>query len=141
MSKTLLFFFNEDNYERDEYVASDTTFVWRGAYNNLKPSVWKIGQYEKHILECALLLITKVGKIRPASRGDPVIVARALSSVVNSPDDDGAILGNWTENFSGGTAPTKWMGSVEILQLYFKKRKPVKYGQCWTFAGALATSK
>lgn len=41
---------------------------------------------------------------------------------------------------SGGTAPTKWVGSVEILQQYYRKRKPVKYGQCWVFAGTLTTS-
>lgn len=59
---------------------------------------------------------------------------------MNSPDDDGAVLGNWSEDFSGGTAPTKWVGSVAILQEYFKKRRPVKYGQCWIFSGVLTTS-
>lgn len=57
--------------------------------------------------------------------------ARALSAMVNSNDDQGAVQGNWSDDFSGGTAPTKWVGSVEILQEYYKKRKPVKFGQCW----------
>lgn len=68
-------------------------------------------------------------------------IARAMSALVNSQDDDGAILGNWSEDFSGGTAPTKWIGSVEILQQYYRKRKPVRYGQCWTFAGTLTASE
>lgn len=107
----------------------------------MRPSIWQLGQFERHVLECSLLLISSVGRISPAFRGDPVKIARALSAVVNSPDDDGAVLGNWSEDFSGGTAPTKWVGSVAILQQYFKKRKPVKFGQCWTFAGTLTTSK
>lgn len=79
-------------------------------------------------------------QISSTYRGDPVRIARALSAAVNSPDDDGAVLGNWSEDFSGGTAPIKWLGSVAILQEYYKKRKPVKYGQCWIFAGVLTTS-
>lgn len=67
--------------------------------------------------------------------------ARALSALVNSQDDDGAVMGNWSEDFSGGTAPTKWAGSVEILQQYYEKRRPVKFGQCWVFAGTLSTGK
>lgn len=120
---------------------ADTTLIWRGSYNRLRPSVWKVGQYEKDILDCSLLLMSKVGKVTPAHRGDPRKISRALSAAVNSPDDDGAVLGNWSENFSGGTAPTKWVGSVAILQEYFKKRKPVKFGQCWVFSGVLTTSE
>ena len=48
-------------------------------------------------------------------------------------------MGNWTEDFSGGTPPAQWVGSQKILQQYYKTKKPVKYGQCWVFAGVLAT--
>lgn len=126
--------------DREEYILADTTLIWRGSYNRLRPSVWKLGQFDRNILECSLILLSKVGKVPPAYRGDPVKLARALSSAVNSHDDGGAVLGNWSENFVGGTAPTKWVGSVEILQSYYKKSKPVKFGQCWTFAGVLTTS-
>ena len=57
----------------------------------------------------------------------------------HSPDDDGLLLGNWTTDFSGGVAPTKWGGSVEIMQRFYKKKKPVKFAQCWVFAGCLST--
>lgn len=67
-------------------------------------------------------------------------MSRAISAAVNSPDDYGCILGNWTDEFEGGTQPTKWIGSMEIMQAYFKKKKPVKYGQCWVFAGVITTS-
>lgn len=50
-------------------------------------------------------------------------------------------MGNWSEDFGGGTPPTKWIGSMNILQQFYKKKKPVKYGQCWVFAGVLATGE
>lgn len=58
---------------------------------------------------------------------------------MNSPDDNGAVMGNWTEDFGGGTAPSKWLGSQKILQEYYRTKKPVKYGQCWVFSGVLGT--
>lgn len=59
--------------------------------------------------------------------------------ILNSPDDDGLLLGNWSTDFSGGVAPTKWGGSVEIMQRFYKKKKTVKFAQCWVFAGCLTT--
>ncbi|XP_005181682.2 annulin isoform X2 [Musca domestica] len=128
-----------DRDQRKEYVMHDTTLIWRGSYNRLRPSVWKLGQFERHILECSIKLLGTVGRVPAAFRGDPVRVARALSAAVNSVDDDGVILGNWTEDFSGGIAPTKWIGSTEIIQQFYKTQKPVKFGQCWNFAGVLTT--
>jgi transglutaminase 1 len=60
---------------------------------------------------------------------------------VNSPDDNGVVMGNWTDDFGGGISPTLWIGSMKILQQFYKTKKPVKYGQCWVFAGVLTTSK
>ncbi|XP_050089283.1 annulin-like isoform X1 [Anopheles aquasalis] len=129
----------EDKAHRHEYILSDTTLIYRGSYNRVRPSVWKFGQFDEHVLDCALLLIAKIGKVSATHRGDPVRVCRAISAAVNSPDDDGALLGNWSGDFSGGTPPTKWVGSVEILQQFYKKQKPVKYAQCWVFAGVVST--
>lgn len=50
-------------------------------------------------------------------------------------------MGNWTSEFEGGTPPTKWVGSMKILQTFHKTHKPVKYGQCWVFSGVLGTCK
>lgn len=59
---------------------------------------------------------------------------------INSLDDDGVLVGSWGGDFSGGTAPTAWTGSVEILTKYFSEEgKPVKYGQCWVYAGVFNT--
>lgn len=60
---------------------------------------------------------------------------------VNSPDDHGVLVGNWSGDYGGGQAPTFWSGSVAILQQYYKAKKPVKYGQCWVFSGVVTTGK
>lgn len=86
---------------------TDTTLIWRGSYNRLRPSPWKLGQFDREVLDCALYVISYIGKISPVARRDPVRTVRALSAAINSPDDDGVLLGNWSNDFSGGTAPTK----------------------------------
>lgn len=131
----------KDNTWREETVLGDTGLIWRGSYNRLRPTVWKYAQFERDVLECSLYLIHKVGRVSAGARSDPVRTVRAISAAVNSADDNGCIMGNWTDEFDGGTTPTKWIGSMEILQKFYKKRKPVKYGQCWVFSGVLSTSK
>lgn len=73
----------EDERARNEYVLSDTTLIWKGTYNRLRPTPWRLGQYERDVLDCALHVIAYVGKIGPSSRGNPVKISRALSAAVN----------------------------------------------------------
>jgi len=40
-----------------------------------------------------------------------------------------------------GTEPTKWQGSILILQKYWETKSPVKFGQCWVFSGVTTTGK
>ncbi|KAK4880423.1 hypothetical protein RN001_008569 [Aquatica leii] len=131
--------FLKDEEWRNESVLEDVGLIYRGTFNRIRPCIWKYQQFEKHVLECSLYLVKHIGKIRGNFRSDPVLVSRALSAAVNSVDDNGAVMGNWSEDFSGGTPPTKWIGSMEILQKFYKKKKPVKYGQCWVFSGVLTT--
>lgn len=57
---------------------------------------------------------------------------------MNSQDDDGVLVGNWSEDYSIGTAPTAWTGSTEILLKYAREGGlPVCFAQCWVFAGVL----
>ncbi|XP_037558834.1 annulin [Dermacentor silvarum] len=120
---------------RFEYVLAHSGIIWRGTYNNMKPSPWKYGHFEENVLECCLYLLRRVGSLPLQACGNPVLVARHISAVVNSSDDQGVLAGNWTTNFAGGVPPVSWTGSHPILQQYFKTKKPVKFGQCWVFAG------
>lgn len=60
---------------------------------------------------------------------------------VNSNDDQGVLMGRWDGEYSDGTAPAAWTGSVPILEEYLNTGVEVMYGQCWVFAGVLTTSK
>lgn len=53
--------------------------------------------------------------------------------------DQGVLVGNWSGKYDGGTSPSKWTGSVAILEEYMKTKRSVKYGQCWVFSGVLTT--
>ena len=58
-----------------------------------------------------------------------------ISSMFYSQDDEGLIIGNWSEDYADGTAPGAWTGSHAIMDEFWRTRMPVKYGQCWVYAG------
>lgn len=58
---------------------------------------------------------------------------------INSQDDNGVLVGNWSDDYSGGSAPTLWTGSVKILLQYANTGIPVCFAQCWVFAGVFNT--
>ncbi|XP_013182952.2 annulin isoform X1 [Amyelois transitella] len=127
---------------REEYIQEDGGLMFRGVYNRIKPTPWNYAQYEKDILDCSLYLVREIGKVKGRARSDPIRTVRALSAAVNVQDDNGVLFGNWAKDlsdYSGGTHPLKWVGSLMILQKYYEKKKPVKYAQCWVYAGVLTT--
>ncbi|XP_075992470.1 annulin-like isoform X2 [Anticarsia gemmatalis] len=127
---------------REEYVLEDGGLMFRGVYNRIKPSPWNYAQYDRDILDCALYLVSEIGKVKGIARSDPIRTSRALSAAVNVQDDNGVLFGNWApdpKDYGGGTHPLKWVGSMNILQKYYETKKPVKYGQCWVFAGVLTS--
>ena len=60
---------------------------------------------------------------------------------MNSNDDKGVLVGNWSGNYWDGKAPTDWNGSAKIIKQWSSTNKSVKYGQCWVFSGVLTTCK
>ncbi|CAG5977443.1 unnamed protein product, partial [Menidia menidia] len=75
-----------------------------------------------------------------AARRDPAYVGRVLAAMVNHMDDFGVVEGRWGRNFLGGFMPTHWNGSHAILRRWYDSGcQPVKYGQCWVFAGVLCS--
>ncbi|KFM78740.1 Annulin, partial [Stegodyphus mimosarum] len=128
-----------DSEHRKEYVLNESGLIWRGTNNRHRPCVWNYGQFEENVLQCSCYLLGHIAKLSIVARADPVKVVRHISAVVNSPDDNGVLVGNWSGDYGGGQAPTQWSGSVAILQQYYKTKKPVKYGQCWVFSGVVTT--
>ncbi|KAM9231015.1 LOW QUALITY PROTEIN: protein-glutamine gamma-glutamyltransferase 4 [Leptosomus discolor] len=128
--------FLADEAQRKEYVLNDTGYIYVGSAYSIYNRPWNFGQFEEFILETCMYLLDK-SKLKLSNRRDPVFVSRAMSALVNANDDSGVLLGNWSGNYSNGTPPMDWTGSVKILQQYYKTKKPVCYGQCWVFAGVL----
>ncbi|KAF0879378.1 TGM3L glutamyltransferase, partial [Crocuta crocuta] len=138
--------FLDSEEERQEYVLNDSGIIFRGVEKHIRPQGWNFGQFEEDILNICLSILDRnpLYQDDPASdvscRHDPIYVTRAISAMVNSNNDRGVVQGQWQGKYGGGTSPLHWRGSVAILQKWFKGRfKPVKYGQCWVFAGVMCT--
>uniref|UniRef100_A0A8B9ZR12 Protein-glutamine gamma-glutamyltransferase 4 n=1 Tax=Anas zonorhyncha TaxID=75864 RepID=A0A8B9ZR12_9AVES len=130
--------FLSNEAERNEYVLNDTGYIYVGSVYSIHGRPWNFGQFEESILDTCMYLLDK-SKLKMSSRRDPVIVSRAMSALVNSNDENGVLLGNWSGKYENGTSPMEWIGSVAILQQYYKTKKPVGFGQCWVFSGVLTT--
>nr|XP_056700937.1 protein-glutamine gamma-glutamyltransferase E-like [Euleptes europaea] len=132
--------------EREEYVLSEFGLVFVGSANHISRSGWNFGQFQEGILNICLAMLDRSRSFTQdphsdlARRNDPKHVGRVMSAMVNSNDDKGVLQGNWSGNYAGGENPSSWTGSVDILQRWKAAGfKPVKYGQCWVFAGVLTT--
>uniref|UniRef100_A0A1I8F7F4 TGc domain-containing protein n=1 Tax=Macrostomum lignano TaxID=282301 RepID=A0A1I8F7F4_9PLAT len=104
--------------ERQEFVMEDSGMLflrnpvtWRGPG---KP--WFFGQFpfihplfprqfESPVLDCVLLLLSG-SQLAWEEWANPVKVARALSAVINSIDEGGLLVGNWSGNYEDGRSPT-----------------------------------
>ncbi|XP_066480853.1 protein-glutamine gamma-glutamyltransferase E-like [Tiliqua scincoides] len=138
--------FMPNNAEREEYVLSEFGVVFAGSTNRISSFGWNYGQFQDDILEISLSLLDRSLSYRKdaaadlSRRNDPKYVGRVLSAMVNSNDDSGVLQGNWSGDYSGGASPSSWTGSVDILRKWKSSGfKPVRFGQCWVFAGVLTT--
>ncbi|XP_047395196.1 protein-glutamine gamma-glutamyltransferase 6 [Sciurus carolinensis] len=138
--------FLDSEEERQEYVLNDSGIIFRGVEKHIRAQGWNYGQFEEDILDICLSILDRSPSHQddPATdvshRHDPIYVTRIISAMVNSNNDRGVVQGQWQGKYGGGTSPLHWRGSVAILQKWFKGRyKPVKYGQCWVFAGVMCT--
>ncbi|XP_016067501.1 PREDICTED: protein-glutamine gamma-glutamyltransferase 5 isoform X1 [Miniopterus natalensis] len=132
--------------QRQEYVMNDYGFIYQGNKNWIHPCPWNYGQFEESIIDICLKLLDKSlnFQIDPgtdcALRGSPVYISRVVCAMINSNDDNGVLSGNWSEDYSDGTNPAEWTGSVAILkQWHATGYQPVRYGQCWVFAAIMCT--
>ncbi|XP_075229333.1 hemocyte protein-glutamine gamma-glutamyltransferase-like isoform X2 [Lycorma delicatula] len=123
----------------DEYVLNDVGKIWVGPMGTTRGREWVFGQFDAIVLPAVMLLLERTG-LQASAKGDPIMLTRAISKLVNSNDDDlGVLQGKWDGEYEGGTAPAAWTGSVPILEKYLETRKEVLYGQCWVFAGVVTT--
>uniref|UniRef100_A0A674HT28 protein-glutamine gamma-glutamyltransferase n=1 Tax=Taeniopygia guttata TaxID=59729 RepID=A0A674HT28_TAEGU len=128
----------DDEKEREEYVLNDVGIVFHGNVEDVKSRSWSYGQFEENVLDACLFLMDKA-ELELSGRGNPIKICRVASAVINSRDDNGVIAGSWNNTYDYGVAPSAWTGSVDILLEYYSSKQPVRYGQCWVFAGVFNT--
>ncbi|XP_037873667.1 hemocyte protein-glutamine gamma-glutamyltransferase [Bombyx mori] len=126
----------EDCTLLQEYVLNDVGKVWVGPIKTTRGKPWFYGQFDAVVLPACMFMLDKA-EFPFNQRGDPVKVARVISKIVNSNDDDGVLAGRWDGQYDDGTAPSEWTGSVEILAQFLETQQTVPYGQCWVFAGVV----
>ncbi|XP_049895373.1 protein-glutamine gamma-glutamyltransferase E [Epinephelus moara] len=136
----------ENAKEVEEYVMNEQGVLYRGSKNYIMPLDWDLGQFEEDMVKLSLKMLDISHKHidNPAedvaSRSDPVYVGRVISAMINSVDDHGVLEGNWGGNYGDGFSPSHWNGSHAILKRWYDSDcKPVKYGQCWVFAGVMCS--
>ncbi|XP_053558347.1 protein-glutamine gamma-glutamyltransferase K [Bombina bombina] len=130
--------FMDNESWRQEYVLNEIGRIYYGTEHQIGERSWSYGQFDRGILDAVLFLLDRAG-LSPSARGDPISVTRAISAMVNSMDDNGVVAGSWAGEYADGVNPVAWVGSVDILLRYHQTGVPVKYGQCWVFAGVTTT--
>jgi len=123
----------EDVNLRNEYVLNDSGMVYM---NNMRARPWLFGQFTDVVFRCTVGLLETTSKYR---RDNVREVARHLSAMANSFDNNGVLEGNWSGEYEGGTKPWQWNGSVKIFEKYRETKESVKFGQCWVFSGIITS--
>ncbi|XP_030634058.1 transglutaminase 5, like [Chanos chanos] len=138
--------FMPNESEREEFVRNDFGLLYMGTPKNISARPWSFDQYESSILEICM----KILQVSPQhlqdwrkdylNRTSPIYISRVISAMINSQDDRGVLLGNWSEDYCNGVHPSEWTGSGDILKQWAGSNfNPVKYGQCWVFAAVMCT--
>ncbi|XP_029310416.1 coagulation factor XIII A chain isoform X2 [Cottoperca gobio] len=130
--------FLDDEEEREECVMTEMGIIYHGAHDDIAERNWNYGQFNFGVLDACLYIMDRCD-MPITNRGDPVRVTRKASAMVNSRDDEGVLVGNWSGDYTYGVPPTSWTGSTEILLTYASTKMPVCYAQCWVYAAVFNT--
>ncbi|XP_022619852.1 coagulation factor XIII A chain-like [Seriola dumerili] len=130
--------FLDDEREREECVMTEMGIIYHGAYDDIAERDWNYGQFNYGVLDACLYIMDR-SEMPITNRGDPIKVTRKASAMMNSRDDDGVLVGNWSGDYTYGVAPTSWTGSTDILLTYASSKMPVCYAQCWVYAAVFNT--
>ncbi|XP_049423506.1 coagulation factor XIII A chain [Epinephelus fuscoguttatus] len=130
--------FLDDEKEREECVMTEMGIIYHGAFDDVAERNWNYGQFNYGVLDACLYIMDR-SDMPITNRGDPIRVTRKASAMLNSRDDDGVLVGNWSGDYTYGVAPTSWTGSTDILLTYASSKMPVCYAQCWVYAAVFNT--
>ncbi|XP_074644522.1 hemocyte protein-glutamine gamma-glutamyltransferase-like [Tubulanus polymorphus] len=127
-----------DEEGREEYILNDVGMVFAGTHRQIFAKPWNFAQFEDFVLDCVFYLLDRA-KMPYRLRGSPVHVVRKISAIVNTQDEGGLLVGNWSGDFGRYTNPIAWTGSEAIIEEFWRTKQSVRYGQCWVFSGLVTT--
>uniref|UniRef100_A0A6G1S623 Hemocyte protein-glutamine gamma-glutamyltransferase n=1 Tax=Aceria tosichella TaxID=561515 RepID=A0A6G1S623_9ACAR len=129
----------EDEGLRQEYVLNEMGKIFEGTYYNPRGRIWFYGQFDKSVLPTVIYLLERT-QLSISDRANVVKIARAVSAIVNSNDEGGLLVGDWSGKYHEGISPWAWSESPAVFRKYVQSGyRPVKFGQCWVFAGLTTT--
>uniref|UniRef100_A0A8C6WHX8 protein-glutamine gamma-glutamyltransferase n=1 Tax=Neogobius melanostomus TaxID=47308 RepID=A0A8C6WHX8_9GOBI len=134
----------ENEEKIQEYVLNERGVIFKGSGNYISPMFWDYGQDDMVEIALTLLYVSPEHLTNPmkdeAARYNPIYVSRIISRMINSDEDRGVLKGQWEGPYIGGMSPTHWSGSYPILKRWYNIGcHPVKFGQCWVFAGVMCS--
>ncbi|TKR94362.1 hypothetical protein L596_008654 [Steinernema carpocapsae] len=110
--------------------------------SQISTTPWNYGQFQDDVLLGTMKALMRFwdsndghDRVRDEDRADPVKVSRKMTYIIGN----FVLYGRWDGVFDDGKVPWAWRGSVKIIKEYLQTGQPVKYGQCWVFAGVLTT--
>lgn len=125
---------------RQEFVLNEVGKIYIGSYSRPTGRKWTYGQFHTSVLSAVMYMLDK-SRLDVNDRADVVKVSRYVSALVNSHDDNGLLVGNWSGNYGDGLAPWQWTGSPAIFDRFLNNgARSVKFGQCWVFGGVTTTA-
>ncbi|XP_059169628.1 protein-glutamine gamma-glutamyltransferase 4-like [Physella acuta] len=125
--------------ERNEYVLNETGRIWLGAVEKYFVRPWNFGQFEYVSLIAAISILDR-SELADRARGNPALVTRTICKEIHYTERNGGVIeAGWSGKYDDAEAPYAWTGSPSILEEFLRKRKGVKYGQCWTMAAVTTT--
>lgn len=132
--------FMEDKVLLKEYILNDSGYIYQGSgTSQILAKPWNYGQFEEGILDICMLILRQGFSEISHQMSDPVRVTRAISQMINSPENNGVVMMDFAEEPNRGRSPSAWSGSVNILHLFRESGESVRYGQDYVFAGVMTT--
>jgi len=125
-----------DEAARHEYVLREDGTLYTGSAFYVRKKAWTYDQFDPDIVDAVLDRF--LSSMSVDELADPVRLSRRMSAWVNSNDENGLMIGNWSGSYKPFVAPSKWTGSLPIFRAWLNGG-PVKWGQCFTFAATLTT--
>eukprot|EP01129_Flabellula_baltica_P000910 TRINITY_DN10840_c0_g1_i1.p1 TRINITY_DN10840_c0_g1~~TRINITY_DN10840_c0_g1_i1.p1 ORF type:complete len:447 (-),score=57.76 TRINITY_DN10840_c0_g1_i1:589-1929(-) len=122
----------------NEYLLNRQARIWMGSVNSNAGFLWIYDQFTEDAFIASMYLLSKFSGSHD-QLSDPVYITRYLAKVVNANSGFGVLIGKWTTPYTGGTHPTDWHNSNDILRQFRKTLSPVRYAQCWVFGAILTT--